>query len=169
MIHVCSLRLLAEEVARLGASHVVTLINEDTMPTTPRIILPENHLQLGMNDISEPVEGLTPPDENHIENLLAFVSNWDQSAPMVIHCWAGISRSTAAGYVALCLINPDIDEHHIAVSLRKASHTATPNRRIVAIADRLLARDGRMVAAIETIGSGSMVGEGIPFSMPAKF
>ncbi len=169
MIHVCSLRLLEEEVARLGASHVVTLINEDTMPTTPPVILPENHLQLGMNDINDPVEGLTPPDEIHVEKLLAFVSDWDRGAPMVIHCWAGISRSTAAGYVALCLMNSNTDEHHIAASLRTASVTATPNRRIVAIADRLLARDGRMVAAIEKIGSGSMVSEGIPYSMPAKF
>ena len=169
MIHVCSLRLLEEEVARLGASHVVTLINEDTMPTTPKVILPENHLQLDMNDINEPVDGLTPPDESHVDMLLTFVSSWGQDAPMVIHCWAGISRSSAAGYVALCLMNPDTDEHHIAASVRNASHTATPNRRIVAIADRLLGRDGRMIAAIEKIGSGSMVSEGIPYSMPAKF
>ena len=44
----------------------------------------------------------------------------------------------------------------IAQALRRASPTATPNIRIVSLADRLLGRDGRMIAAIETIGRGVM-------------
>ena len=44
----------------------------------------------------------------------------------------------------------------IAQALRRASPTATPNIRIVSLADRLLGRDGRMVAAIETIGRGEI-------------
>jgi len=49
--------------------------------------------------------------------------------------------------------------------LRRASPTATPNIRIVSLADRLLGRQGRMVAAIETIGRGLMATEGTPFRL----
>ena len=54
---------------------------------------------------------------------------------MLIHCWAGISRSTAAAYVALCALNPHADERTLANRLRSASPQASPNPRIVALAD----------------------------------
>ncbi len=169
MIHVCSLRLLDQSIAETGASHLITLINEDTMPSTPAAIAPENHLRLGMNDIIEPIEGLTPPSDSHVDELIEFVTMWDRQSPMVIHCWAGISRSTAAGYVALCQINPDVDEQIIAASMRSASPSATPNRLIVEIADRILNRNGRMVMAIDEIGRGALASEGNPFSIPVRF
>jgi predicted protein tyrosine phosphatase len=53
----------------------------------------------------------------------------------------------------------------IAWDIRRASRTAQPNARIVSIADRLLARDGRMVRAIETIGPGHLAAEGDPFRL----
>ena len=53
----------------------------------------------------------------------------------------------------------------IAQALRRASPTATPNIRIVSLADRLLGRDGRMVAAIETIGRGYLAEEAAPFRL----
>jgi predicted protein tyrosine phosphatase len=52
-----------------------------------------------------------------------------------------------------------------SIALRSASPTATPNARIVSLADRLLGRDGRMVAAIETIGRGVLATEGTPFRL----
>jgi predicted protein tyrosine phosphatase len=82
-----------------------------------------------------------------------------------MHCYAGISRSTAGAYVAACLLNPQREEHAIAQELRRASPTATPNPRIVALADRALGRDGRMSAAIDRIGRGVMAYEGDPFRL----
>ena len=57
------------------------------------------------------------------------------------------------------------DETAIAQALRRASPTATPNIRIVSLADRLLGRNGRMVAAVETIGRGIMTSEAAPFRL----
>jgi predicted protein tyrosine phosphatase len=84
---------------------------------------------------------------------------------MVMHCFAGISRSTGAAFVAACALNPKRDEEEIARAIRKASRTAQPNARIVSIADRLLKRDGRMVRAIESIGPGEAATEGHPFRL----
>jgi predicted protein tyrosine phosphatase len=93
------------------------------------------------------------------------VRGWDRTAPLVVHCWAGISRSTAAAFVSVCALRPDRDERDIAWMLRRASPTATPNSRIVSFADVLLGRNGRMVAAVEAIGRGEIAAEGVPFRL----
>ena len=164
-VHVCPLSLLAPTVAASGASHLVTLINLDTPVARPDTIAADNHLFIGINDIVEPTDGLVLAGDDHVAALIDFVKTWDQSRPLVIHCFAGISRSTAAAFIALCVTRPDRDELSIARALRQASPVATPNARLVAIADRLLGRDGRMVAAIEAIGHGEMAMENVPFML----
>jgi predicted protein tyrosine phosphatase len=77
----------------------------------------------------------------------------------------GISRSTASAFASVCALNPHRDETSIAQALRRASPTATPNIRIVSLADKLLGRQGRMIAAIENIGRGIMTTEAEPFQL----
>ena len=85
--------------------------------------------------------------------------------PVLIHCYAGVSRSTAAAFIAACALNPTRDEAEIARAIRAASPTATPNARLVAIGDSMLERGGRMSAAIEGIGRGEECFEGVPFAL----
>jgi predicted protein tyrosine phosphatase len=165
MIHVCSLARLYATVDETGARHIVTLLRLTDRVERPRHIAPENHLVLAVDDIAMPMEGYTVPAQEHVERLIDFVGLWDRAAPMVVHCWAGISRSTAGAYVAACALNPDRDEQQIAWDIRRASRTAQPNVAIVSIADRLLKRQGRMVRAIETIGPGQAAMEGDPFRL----
>lgn len=164
-LHVCSLSRLEATVARVGASHVATLINAGTPVARPESIAPENHLFLGFNDIVEPTEGLIPASSQDIARLLAFVRGWDRARPMVIHCWAGISRSTAGAYVASCALMPHRDEMELARELRRLSPSATPNARLVRLADAVLGRQGRMIEAIEAIGRGADAFEGVPFEI----
>jgi len=165
MIHVCSLSRLYATVDETGAKHIVTLLRLIDRVQRPTHIAPENHLVLAVDDITMPMEGYTAPAHDHVQRLIDFVGAWDRSAPMVMHCFAGISRSTAGAYVAACALNPQRDELQIAWDIRRASRTAQPNVRIVSIADRLLKRDGRMVRAIETIGPGHAATEGDPFRL----
>lgn len=164
MIHVCSLALLQDTVEKTGARHVVSLLGDERV-ARPRGIARENHLWLRLHDISSPLDGCVLPDADHIAELLAFVRGWDRRAPLVVHCFAGISRSTASAYASVCALNPHRDENSIARALRRASPTATPNIRIVALADRLLGRQGRMITAIETIGRGVAAEAGTPFRL----
>jgi predicted protein tyrosine phosphatase len=165
MIHVCSLARLHDTVEDTGARHIVSLLADEDRIDRPHGIVEENHLWLRLHDISTPLDGYIMPDEAHVADLLKFVRRWDRRAPLVVHCYAGISRSTASAYASVCALNPHRDEASIAQELRRASPTATPNIRIVSLADRLLGRDGRMVAAIETIGRGTMALEGDPFRL----
>src|SRR5262245_9155558 len=165
MIHVCSLARLHETVEETGAGHVVTLLKDTDRILRPVSILEANHLILGMDDITAPMDGYVIPCDEHVSRLIAFVRAWNRTKPMVVHCFAGISRSTAGAYVAACTLNPGRDELAIARDLRRLSATATPNIRIVSLADRLLGRDGRMVKAIDSIGRGEIAYEGVPFRL----
>lgn len=166
-LHVSPLSRLSETVAAVRARHLVTLINVGTLVERPAGIDANRHLFLGMSDISTPLEGHVLAGQDHIERLIAFLRDWDREAPMVIHCWAGISRSTAAAFISLCAINPEAPEALIARRLREASPTAYPNRLMVRLADEALSRRGRMIDAIERIGRGELASEAIPFSLAA--
>src|SRR6185437_9176973 len=165
MIHVCSLARLHATVEETGARHIVTLLRLADRVERPRHIAPENHLVHAVDDISMPMDGYTLPAAEHVERLIDFVGRWDRATPMVVHCYAGISRSSAGAYVAACAVNPTRNEMDIAWEIRRASRTAQPNSAIVSVADRLLKRQGRMLRAVEAIGPGDFTTEGHPFRL----
>ena len=146
-----------------GVRHVVTLLAPNTPHDMPAGIAADRHLKLYFHDIIQAMDGHTPPSAGDAERLIGFLESWDRADPMLIHCWAGISRSTAAAYTALCMFRPQADEVALAQELRAASQSATPNRLIVSLADEVLGRNGRMVKAIEGIGRGADAFEGTPF------
>ena len=164
-LQVCSLARLPATVREISASHVLTLINDKTPVERPASILAHNHLFLAMSDIVEPLDGHIIPAEDHVRRLLTFVREWDRVKPMVIHCYAGVSRSTAAALITVCALNPARPEHDIANLIRKHSPTATPNLRLAGVADDLLQRGGRLLSAAEAIGRGSECYEGVPFRL----
>src|ERR1700750_2412837 len=165
MIHVCSLAALPETVRVTGASHVLTVMANVEQVARPVSVLPANHLKVSMDDITEEMDGFVAPSEAHIDQVLNFVRGWDRAAPLVVHCYAGISRSTASAFAAVCALNPHRDEISIARQIRAASPIASPNRLIVSLADKALGRDGRMLRALDEMGPGNMLVEGRPFRL----
>ena len=165
MLHICSLAALPETVRATGASHILTVMANVDQVQRPASVLAANHLRVSMDDITEQMDGFVAPADHHIERVLNFVRGWDRSAPMVVHCYAGISRSTAGAFIAACALNPKRDERAIARLIRDASPTAMPNLRLVTLADALLKRKGRMIAAVDALGPGLSAYEGVPFRL----
>ncbi|MBB5701336.1 putative protein tyrosine phosphatase [Ochrobactrum daejeonense] len=165
-IVVSPLSQLAVQLARHRPSHVVTLGSgvPEALPDGYSAI----RLSLTFNDIAEPREGLVAPDESHVRELLDFAKIWPMKAPLLIHCYAGISRSTAAAYVMALALDPSLDEVELAARLRRLSSAATPNIRLISVADEMLGRNGRMIAAIRAIGRGADAFEGEVFSLPLE-
>jgi predicted protein tyrosine phosphatase len=163
MIHVCSLAALPETVRATGASHVLTVMANIDQVQRPASVLEANHLKVSMDDITQEMDGFLAPSQEHIERVLNFVRSWDRGAPLVVHCYAGISRSTASAFAAACMLNPHRNEIEIARQIRARSPIASPNRLIVTLADKALGRDGRMLRALDEMGPGSMTMEGRPF------
>ncbi len=162
-LHVCSLARIGETVTRTGARSLVTLISPGTLVMRPVEIEPHRHRYIAVSDIIVALPGQVLPERAHLDDLIEFVEDWDRAEPMVIHCYAGVSRSTAAAFIAACVLNPARDEFAVARAIRAASPTATPNARLVALADERLGRGGRMTAAIAEIGRGEDCFEGTPF------
>lgn len=164
-LHVCPLSRLPETLAETGAGTLLTLMKAGTAIARPEGIREGRHCIVEVSDIAAPLDGHILADETHIGRVLDFVAAWDRTEPLVIHCYAGISRSTAAAYIAACALAPERDEGAIADALRAAAPSATPNPLFIAVADRMLGRDGRMSAAIARIGRGADAFEGTPFSL----
>jgi len=155
VIYVCSLEEMPWRAEQLRPSHLVSLVASHEQPPTPPRIAGARHLRLAVDDISEPLAHYTLPDEDHVRLLIGFLHDWrddcQRTGPILIHCLAGISRSTAAALVALAL-SAHGREDIVARQLRQAAPHASPNRRIVALADRLLGRGGRLIEARDAMG-----------------
>jgi len=166
-VHVCALRHVSNMLEQTGARHLVSAINSDLLPATPSMVPPDRHLRLDMHDVAEPQPGSSPPARTHVRQLVDFVQSWDRGDPLLIHCYAGLSRSTAAAFIALCALNPRVPEEVIARALRRSSDTAVPNRLFVALADAELGRGGRMKAALACMGPNRIALECVPFRVDA--
>jgi predicted protein tyrosine phosphatase len=165
---VTPLRLLPQVLAERAPSHLITLLSPAELIDTPAGFDPRRHLRLGVHDIEFSEPGFVVPDARMVEQVLAFAQDWDARAPMVVHCWAGISRSTASAFAIACARNPQADELGIALAMRRASPSAFPNRRIVALADDILDRRGRMLEAVEAMGGNGFATEAVPFDLAAR-
>ncbi len=161
MIIVCGLHVAQNQIDLHGAKSVIGILGPEM--SHPDYTGINNHLKLTFNDINADSPGLISPRIADAKRLITFIEDWDQKEPMLIHCWAGISRSTASAFAALCILRPNSDEMELAQELRTASPSATPNKMITSQVDQLLGRKGRMLNAVESIGRGANAYEGKPF------
>lgn len=159
-LHVCPLSRLVDTLAATAAGSVVSLLAVKQRGLMPPLGDDVRHLALDLSDISVPTDGHVLAGEDHMADLLTFARAWDRRRPLLIHCYAGVSRSTAAAFAVLCALAPRQSEAEMALRLRRASPNATPNPRLVALADAALGRQGRMVAAVRAIGRGRECFEG---------
>lgn len=160
LILVTPLSAVEETIRRYRPSHMITLLSPDHMIETPGGIEAAHHLRVGVNDVADAALSEMPPGERHVADLIAFGRRWDARSPILVHCWAGVSRSMAAAFTLLCdRLTPGL-EREIAHAIRARAPHAFPNPLIVRHADKALGREGRMIAAAESIGRGVIVAEG---------
>ena len=151
-IFVCPLSDLDATLETSGARWMVSLMGPGKSSVRPSGIT-RGFLGLEFHDIDGPRDNLLPPSRADVTQLLEFFDGWDGHDPLLIHCWMGISRSTAAAAIAL------------AQRLRLASPMATPNRLMIALADEQLGLNGNLCSAIAAIGRGADASQGEPFCL----
>lgn len=163
-IIVSPLSRIAEMAVRHRCREMVSLLAKDQTFHRPAVIDAGRHLLLGVNDIDfAGNDVLVAPQEVHVAGIIDFARSWDRSAPLLVHCWMGVSRSPAAAVIAALAVEPDQDDAALALRLRTVSAFVTPNARLIAIGDQLLGRGGRLVAAIKAIGRGADADGNAPF------
>lgn len=91
-------------------------------------------------------DGATQEDVRQIIELAESLRL--DTGKVLIHCEAGVSRSTAAALIMhACWLGPG-NEREAMDRVRTQRPVAMPNRRMVALADQLLERRGRLVKAL---------------------
>lgn len=153
-LYISSLEEMPRHVHATGASHLLSLVIPEDNPVTPPGVQPEHHLFIGCHDIVEPYPGAVLPNAAHVQRIVNFAAAWDGSAPMLVHCFAGVSRSTAAALIVAC-VHEKGREHELARRLRVAAPHAQPNRRIIALGDAALGCGGALISAVESMGIGA--------------
>jgi predicted protein tyrosine phosphatase len=148
-------------------SHLLSLLGPDYMIDAHPRFPQGRHLRVSIHDIAEALDDHIAPGREHVEQVLDFADSWDRTSPMLIHCWAGISRSTASMFMILCKLNPQADELGIMRRMRRLAPHIQPNRRLVTFADERLGRDGRMIEALDTAGPAQLATMGYRFELPA--
>jgi len=167
MIYVCSLIELPRLAEAVRPSHLISLLGDDPFPPTPDSVAEGGHLKVYMDDIVAPTPGCIMPETAHLEGLVDFADRWRRAGPLVIHCYAGISRSTAAALVVLCRYNRG-REAEVARLLREQAPHAYPNRRMVELADAIMDCEGRLITAVDDMSLPDFLSPRSPVSLPAR-
>lgn len=168
-IIVSPLARIAELAVKHGAREMISLLAANQAFHRPAVIAKDRHLLLGVNDITFAGTGdLVAPQEMHVADIIHFAKSWDQSTPLLVHCWMGVSRSPAAAVIAALALDPEQDDFELATRLRAVSPVATPNSRLIEIGDNMLGRNGKLIAAIRSIGRGADADGNAPFFLDLR-
>ena len=148
---VCGLDELDRHSGR-GVTHVLSILDPDwPEPEAFQDFDPHFRATLRFHDAIEPGPGVVLPQKPDVDAILAFGRDAGGVRHLLIHCHAGISRSTAAMLMILAQAHPRETEGAIVDRLLEIRPQAWPNSRMIAFADELLSRDGRLGAAVRRI------------------
>jgi predicted protein tyrosine phosphatase len=136
---------------RAGVTHVVSILDPEwPEPAELDFCTPQDLLQLRFHDvIDDDGRGFETPEEDHVARLLEFGRRLppDGTVRLLVHCHAGVSRSTAAAILLLAQREPARDPHDIVAEIVRRRPQAWPNLKIVELGDHLLGRGGALVEA----------------------
>jgi predicted protein tyrosine phosphatase len=154
-ITVCGIDELGDH-CQIGVSHVLSILD----PSAPALPVfgsfgEHERVELRFDDIIEDLPDKVAPRRHDVEEILAFgrdlLGEPSSRAHLLVHCHAGVSRSTAAMTLILAQARPDLGGDAIAAEVLRIRSRAWPNLRIIELGDTLLGRGGAIVAAVSRL------------------
>ncbi len=150
MLIVSSLSGASDAFNRHRPARVISLLSEEeAVPSFPGIAA-DHHLKLYVARESC-AASINEAARARARDLIDFVRSWDGSGDILIHCNRGVSRSTAAAFVILCMREPKSSEAALLKRIRAAAPHADPCPLLVSYADDILGREGRMAEALDDL------------------
>jgi predicted protein tyrosine phosphatase len=152
---VCGIEELAGHCGA-GASHVLSILDPGfPVPEAFGAFGPHEKLELRFDDIIEDLPGQLPPQPEHIERILAFgrtlAAEPRRDAHLLVHCHAGISRSTASMVLLVAQALPDLPADRVLARIHGIREKAWPNLRMIEIGDAMLRRNGTLIEAAHAL------------------
>jgi predicted protein tyrosine phosphatase len=158
-ITICGLEELAGHCEARGVTHVLSILDPGfPEPDSIRNFALDRRLKLNFHDVIEAAPGWIAPERWDVELLLAFGRNIGQpplyggfdvpDTHLLVHCHAGLSRSTASAILLLAQRDPARSAHDIVGQITRLRPQAWPNLRMIEMGDTLLGREGEIVAAV---------------------
>jgi len=156
-VTICGIPELGEHCA-VGVTHVLSILDpEHPEPAAFGEFAPHRRLGLRFHDIIEPTPGQLAPTRADVEQLLAFGSELGGGpgeGHLLVHCHAGVSRSTAAATLILAQAHPELPAAEAFGWVVQLRPRAWPNLRILEFGDALLGRNGEIIAAAARVYRG---------------
>lgn len=148
---VCGIQELPDH-CESGVTHVLSILDpEYPVPDAFGTFSEHSRLELRFHDVVEKRAGYNPPQPEHVDQILALgrglVMEDPERAHLLVHCHAGVSRSTASLLMILAQACPALSAGDLARTLLGIREKAWPNLRMTEYADRVLERDGALVQA----------------------
>jgi predicted protein tyrosine phosphatase len=140
----------------VGVSHVLSILDPDA-PEPPVFGAFSEHerLELRFDDVIEDFPDKVAPRRQDVEEILAFgrdlVGEPPATANLLVHCHAGVSRSTAAMTLILAQARSDLAGDEILAEVLRIRSCAWPNLRIIELGEALLGRNGAIVSAVSRL------------------
>ncbi len=139
-----------------GFDHILSLI--DPQQPDPADVFaayaPHHRLLLRFHDsVLQHADQAMPdtvlPDLSIVQAILEFGQRLaaQNARRVLVHCHAGVSRSTAAAAILLAQHRPGLEVEAFA-QVRAVRPRSWPNSRLITMADAALAREGRLIAAM---------------------
>lgn len=150
-ITVCGIEELVGH-CETGATHVLSILDPDwPVPEAFGAFGEHERLELRFHDVIADADGVLPPQPEHVARLLAFgrdlMAEPPADAHLLVHCHAGVSRSSAAMALILAQGMPHLPAEAVFAEVLRIRGKAWPNLRMVELGDAVLSRDGALVAA----------------------
>jgi predicted protein tyrosine phosphatase len=152
-VTICGIPELGEHGAA-GVTHVLSILDPE-WPDPPAFaeFAPHRRFALRFHDIIEPAPDRLAPSRQDVERLLEFGRelHGPEGSHLLVHCHAGVSRSTAAAALILAQAYPDRPAREALDAVAQMRPRAWPNLRILEFGDAILGRNGEIVAAASAL------------------
>ena len=137
-----------------GISHVLSILDPGHPEPSAFGAFGEHvKLELRFNDIIEETPGMLRPSQMHVDELLGFGRTLpaEQDAHLLVHCHAGISRSSASMVLLLAQAMPDRPAEAVFAEVLRIRPNIWPNLHILELGDAALKRGGTLPEAASAV------------------